>query len=84
MADCHRLDAKRAKLHGVADADLTQLGLAQDAVLAQLGLEQAEGEAGAVDGHVELFQREGQAADVVLMAVGEKDPDDVAALFQQV
>src|SRR5579859_66507 len=53
-------------------------------MLAQLGLEQSEREAGPVNGHVENLQRVGQAPDVVLVAVSEEDPDDIATLFQQV
>ena len=84
MAHRHRLHAKRAELNGVADADLAEVGLAQDVVLTQLWLEQAECEPGPVNGHVELLQCVRQAADVVLMAVREEDPDDVSTLFQQV
>ncbi len=53
-------------------------------MLAQLGLEQTEREAGPVNGHVEQLQRIRQAADVVLMAVREEDPDNVPTFLQQV
>ena len=43
-----------------------------------------EGELGGVDGHVELGDEPGNAADVVFMAVGEQHAANLAAVFRQV
>ena len=82
MADRDRLDAKGAELHRVPHPHLAQVRFAQDAVLFQL--EQSERQPRAVDGDVQLFQRERQAADVVFVAVREEDPEHLTAAVQQV
>src|ERR1700719_5042417 len=84
VAHGYRLDAKAPELHGVADAVFAQVGLAQDPVLLQLGLDQAEGQPRPVDRNVQLLQRKGQPADVVLMTVGQEDADDLATGREQV
>src|ERR1700730_12375576 len=84
VTDRHCFDAKRSHLHAVADAHLTQVRLAQDAMLFQLRLDQPQREPRPVDRHVELLEDEGQAADMVLVSVAEKDAEHVAPPIQEV
>ena len=53
-------------------------------MLFELAFDEGEGELGAVDGDVELGEDPGQAADVVLVAVGEDDGADLVAVFDEV
>src|SRR4029077_12813764 len=79
VADRDRLHPKRPELHRVADAHFAQVRLAQDAVLPELWFDEPERQACAVYRHVvEALQGERQAADVVLMAVGQHDADDLS------
>ena len=64
--------------------DLDQLGLVEQLVLFELALDVGQGELGGVDGDLELGEDPGQAADVVLVAVGEDDGADVCLVFNQV
>ena len=57
--------------------DLHELGLACKAELLQLIADEAAGQAGAVDGQIELLQQIGDAADVILMAVGDEQALDL-------
>ena len=82
VADGNRLDPEWAELHRVAHTHLAKIGLTQHAVLPEFRLEEAEREAGAEDGGVQLFQGVGQPADVVLVAVREEDAHDLLALAQ--
>ena len=84
MAHRDRLHAEGTELHRIPDPHLAQVRFAKNAVLPELWLEEAESQPGAVDGHVDLLQREGQAADVILVAMGEKDADHLAVALQQV
>ena len=65
------LDRKAAQLELVLGGDLHKFGAAQQAVLFQLVLDQTNGEPGGVDGQIHLPQQIGQAADVILVAVGD-------------
>jgi len=79
-----RLDPERPDLDRVTHPHLAQVGLTQDAVLPQLRLEEAKSQPSAVNRHVELLERVGQASDVVLMTVGEKNAEHLSATVQQV
>ena len=61
------LHGEAAQLELLAGSDLHELGLACKAELLQLIADEAAGQAGAVDGQIELLQQIGDAADVVLM-----------------
>ena len=73
-----------AEGEAAAGEDLDQLGVVEQAMLFELALDQGEGELGAVDGDVELGEDPGQAADVVLVAVGEDDGADFIAVFGEI
>ena len=83
VADGHGLDPERPQLHPVAGAHLTQVRFAQDPVLLEPVARQSQRHPGAVDGHVETLEHEGQRADVVLVAVGEEDAEHPPALLEQ-
>src|SRR5713226_5723339 len=53
-------------------------------MLLQLGLDETQRQSRAVNGDVQLLQRVWQPADVVLVAMTEKDPQHLAALFEEV
>ena len=53
-------------------------------VLFELAFDVGQGELGCVDGNLELAQNPGQAADVVLVAVGEDDGADMLPVFNEV
>ncbi len=80
----HRLDFERAQLHRVADSNLSEVGLAQDAVLFQLWLDQAQRQPRPVNRHVELFQNIWQSANVVFVTVAQKDAEHVLASIEQI
>ena len=84
VADGDHLHAEGPEPEAVADPDLPEVGLAEDAVLLQLGLGQPEGQARAVDGHVEALEDEGKRADVVLVTVGEHDAQHLLAGLEEV
>ena len=67
-----------ASLHGDELRGLHQL------VLLQLQLDEAGGEAGAVDGHVDLLEDVGNGADVVLVAVGDEQAPDPGLVLDEV
>ena len=69
-----------ARLHG---AQRAALGQARDAVV-ELVLEQLHGHFAAVDGRLELAHQVRQAADVVLMAVGDEDAAHAVAVLQHI
>ena len=78
-ADGH--DAEGAEGEAAAGEDFDELGVVEEAMLFELAFDVGERELGAVDGDVELGEDPGQAADVVLVAVGEDDAADRAARF---
>ena len=69
-----------ARLHG---AQRAALGQARDAVV-ELVLEQLHGHFAAVDGRLELAHQVRQAADVVLMAVGDEDTAHAVSVLQHI
>jgi len=84
VADRDQLDPERPELEAVAHPRLAEVGLAQDPVLFQLRLDEPESEPGPINRHVEALEHEGEGADVVLMAVGEDDPEHLLVLPEQV
>ena len=72
-----RLHRKAAQLDLLSGGDLHELGLARKAEFLQLVADEAAGQAGAVDGQVELLQQVGDAADVILVAVGDEQTLDL-------
>ena len=81
-ADGH--DGEGAEGEAAAGENLDQLGVVEQAMLFELAFDVGEGELGAVDGDVELGEDPGQAADVVLVAVGEDDGADLVAVLDEV
>ena len=81
-ADGH--DGERPKGEAASGQDLDQLGVFEQAVLLELALHQGQGELGAVDGDVQLGEYPGQAADVVLVPVGQDDGANLVAVLGQV
>ena len=75
------LHGEAAQLELLAGGDLHELGLACQAELFQLIADEAAGQAGAVDGQIELLQQVGDAADVVLMAVGDEQALDLILIL---
>ena len=61
-----------------------ELGGLQQPVLLQLQLDQARGQAGAVNGHVDLLENVGNGADVILMPVGDKQPPETVVVLHQI
>ena len=53
-------------------------------MLFELALDVGQGKLRGVDGHLELGKNPRQAADVILVAVGEDDGTDVRLVFNQV
>jgi len=82
----HELGAERAEVERLARRiDLPQLGRPQEAVLVELRLHEPEREPRRPDlGHVELPQEIGQAADVILVPVGQDDGAGPAAALAQI
>ena len=72
-----RLHREAAQLDLLSGGDLHELGLARKAEFLQLVADEAAGQAGTVDGQVELLQQVGDAADVVLVAVGDEQTLDL-------
>ena len=75
------LHRKAAQLELLLGGDLHELGLACQAELFQLIPDKAAGQAGAVDGQIELLQQIGDAADVVFVAVGDEQALDLLLIL---
>ena len=84
VSDSDGHDAERPKGETATGKDFDELGVVEKAMLIELAFNVGQGELGAVDGHVEVGKDPGQAADVVLVAVGEDDAADLVAVFNQV
>ena len=54
------------------------------AVFFKLVLDEADGQPGCIDRHIELFEQIGQAADMVLMPVGDEQALDAILVFQHI
>ena len=68
----------------LAGVNRPQLRLSRDLVLIQAALHQRQGEGRAIDGHVEFGQEIRDRADVVLMAMRQKQRSDVLAVLDQI
>ena len=66
------LHGELARPNALACLHSDELGGLHQLVLLQLQLDETGGEAGAVDGHVDLLENVGDGADVVLVAVGDE------------
>ena len=77
VVDVDRLHGKAAQLDLLPGHDLHKLGLAGKAELLQLVLDQAAGQAGAVHRQADLLQQIGNAANVILVAVGDEQALDL-------
>jgi hypothetical protein len=84
VSDANGQDSERADAEAAAGQDLDQLGVIEQAVLFELALDEGEGELSSVDRDVELGKDPGQAADVVLVAVGEHDGANLVAILGEV
>ena len=84
VRDADGKDAEDAEVEAAAGEDLDELGVVEEAMLFELAFDVGEGELGSVDGDVEVGEDPGEAADVVLVAVGEDDAADFAAVFDEV
>ena len=84
VRDADGEDGEGAEVEAAAGEDLDELGVVEEAMLFELAFDVGEGELGAVDGDVELGEDPGEAADVVLVAVGEDDAADLAAVLDEV
>ena len=72
-----RLHGKAAQFDLLTGHDLHKLGLAGKSELLQLVLDQAAGQAGAVHRQADLLQQIGNAANVILVAVGDEQALDL-------
>ena len=77
-----RLDGERADGELFLGRDLDQLGFVEQLMLFELAFHVGQRELGGVDRDLELAQDPGQAADVVLVAVGEDDGADMLPCSQ--
>jgi hypothetical protein len=68
----------------VSGDEFLEDGVVEEAVLVEFIFDVGEGEFGAVDGDVEFGEDPGEAADVVLMPVGEDDGADLGAVLDEV
>ena len=78
------LHVKLAGPHGLARLHGDELRALDRAVLLQLELDETGGEAGAVNGHVDLLEHIGDGAHVVLVTVGDEQTPDAGAVFDEV
>ena len=82
MRDADGVHAEAADLDGLPRREQAQVGL--DAALLEAAADEPERQRAPEHGHRRGLQREGERADVVLMAVGEDDPADAVAALGQV
>ena len=83
VRDADRQDAEGPEREAAAGNKLDQLGVVEQAMLVELAFNVGQGELGAVNGHVELGEDPGKAADVVLVAVGQHDAADLFAVLDE-
>ena len=84
MGDADGLDGKRPDGELFLGLDLDEGGLVEEAVFFEVALDQGQGELGAVDRDLEFAEKPGEAADVVLVAVGKDNCPDVGFVLNQV
>ena len=80
----NELHAELAGLDRHAAFDRDDLGGLQKPVLLELQANEARGEAGAVDGHIDLLEDVGDGPDVVLVAVGDEQTADAVLVLGEV
>ena len=78
------LHLELAGLHGLACLHRHQLGAVQQPVLLELQLDESGGEAGAVNGHVDLLEHIGDGPDVILVAMGDEQAPQPGLVFHQI
>ena len=78
------LHLELAGLHGLACLHRHQLGAVQQPVLLELQLDESGGEAGAVNGHVDLLEHIGDGPNVILVAVGDEQAPQPGLVFHQI
>ena len=84
MVHVNGLHGKAAQTDLLPGADLVEFGAGSQAVLLQLVAHQADGQLGGIDGNIELPQKIRQAADVVLVTVGDEQALDAILVFQHI
>jgi len=85
MIDVEGGDVVRAQFNPLPWQDGMKVGMAQQAVALQFDFNEAARQRRGVHGHaVQLAQQEGQAPDVVLMAMGDDDAAHLGAVVDQV
>ena len=84
MRDADGHDTEGPKREALAWEDLDELGFIEKAMLFELAFDIGKGELGTVDGHVELGQDPGKAANVIFVAVGEHDRAHFGAVFEEI
>ena len=73
-----------AQTDHVSRLDTAEVGLPREAVLLKLVLNDAQRQAGGVDGHVQLLEDIGDGSDVILVAVGDDHTADAVAVLLQI
>ncbi len=79
-----KLDRERAQFQLVARLDDVQLGLVEHLVLFETPFHQRQREGRPIDGYRNLRQQEGNASDVIFVAVGQDQPPHVCGVLFQV
>ena len=80
----NELHAENACFHHITGLMGDQLYLVGKTMLLQLIFDKTDGQACRIDRHVEFFEQVRQAADVVLMPVGDKQTLDAVLVFQHI
>src|SRR5215472_7049034 len=83
VRDANGHDAEGAEREAAAGQHLDEVSIVEEAVFVELALDIGECELGAVDRDVQLGKNPGQAADVILMAMGEDNGADQGAVFYE-
>ena len=84
VGDADGLDGEGAEGEFLLRRDLDERGFVEQLVLFEFAFDVGQRELGGVDGNLELAEDPGQAADVVLVAVGENDGADVLLVLDEV
>ena len=81
MGDVDEFDLERPDLDDILGLDGDHARLAGELVLLHAAVHQSQGEIGPVDGHVDFAQKIGHGADVVFVAVGEDQRQNVLLML---
>ena len=79
-----RLHGEAAQFDLLAGPDLVEDGAGGQAVFLKFIFDEADGQPGGVDRHIEFFEQVRQAADVVLVPVGDEQALDAVLVLQHV